>query len=162
MQYILLLQDSKHYWSHPDCTSPAQSLWWPTTERQSLRDDHLSMSLRIFSLPLGIGCIVSGHLSGHAPACTWVLIHLLFVFGVRVLPTRPQWQTLGHDISMMECWCHSCFYSYVFVRQPVLILVGQNLLLSHCRVLNNKYALLSSAAWTICQNIINTTCSKWQ
>ena len=27
----------------------------PLTERQRLMDDHLSMSLRLFSLPLGIG-----------------------------------------------------------------------------------------------------------
>ena len=48
----------------------------PLTERQRLKDDYLSTSLRLFSLPLGIGpndkrtAILSGHLShyvSHVP-----------------------------------------------------------------------------------------------
>ena len=42
-----------------DCTSTAhagsQVNHIPLTERQRLKDDHLSTSLRFFSLPLGIG-----------------------------------------------------------------------------------------------------------
>ena len=47
-----LLQDSKHYLTH--LTAQVQSTR-SLTERQRLKDDHLSTPLRFFSLLLGIG-----------------------------------------------------------------------------------------------------------
>ena len=47
------------YSTHPDCTQvQANCLYWltsppPQLKEQRLKDDHLSMSLRFFSLPLG-------------------------------------------------------------------------------------------------------------
>ena len=57
----------------------------PLTERQRLKDDHLWMSLRFFSLPLGIipndkrTAILSGHPSHYVSACTWVWTNVLWV-----------------------------------------------------------------------------------
>ena len=56
-QYLHVLQDSEHYITHPTAqiqtNSPITDI--PLTERQRLKDDHLSTSLRFFNLPLGIG-----------------------------------------------------------------------------------------------------------
>ena len=48
---------SKCCLSYANCTTTVQTILTniPLTERQSLQDDHLSMSLRFFSLSLGIG-----------------------------------------------------------------------------------------------------------
>ena len=70
MQYLHTLQDSKRYmtYSTVQVQSNSQITDILLTERQRLEDDHLSMSLRFFNLPLGIGPndripILSGHLS---------------------------------------------------------------------------------------------------
>ena len=57
VQYLHVLQDSKHYMAHPtvQVQSNSQITGIPQTKRQRLKDDHLSMSLRFFNLPLGIG-----------------------------------------------------------------------------------------------------------
>ena len=57
VQYLHVLQDSKHYMTHPTVRvqSNSQITDIPLNERQRVKDDHLSMSLRFFSLPLGIG-----------------------------------------------------------------------------------------------------------
>ena len=56
-QYLHVLQDSKHYVTHPTTqvqpTSQVTDI--PLSERQRLKDDHLSTSMRFFSQPLGIG-----------------------------------------------------------------------------------------------------------
>ena len=56
-QYLHVLQDSKRYMTHPTAQvhSNSQITDIPLTERQRLKDDHLSTSLRFFNLPLGIG-----------------------------------------------------------------------------------------------------------
>ena len=56
-QYLHVLQDSKHYMTHStvQVQSNSQINDIPLTERQRLKDDHVSTSLRFFSLPLGIG-----------------------------------------------------------------------------------------------------------
>ena len=56
-QYIHVLQDSKHYLTYPTAQVQTKSLITdiPITERQRLKDDHLSPSLRFFSLPPGRG-----------------------------------------------------------------------------------------------------------
>ena len=56
-QYLNVLQDSKCYMTHPTVQgkSNSQITDIPLTERQRLKDDYLSMSLRFFNLPLGIG-----------------------------------------------------------------------------------------------------------
>ena len=56
-QYLDVLQDSKRYMTHPivQIQSNSQVTDIPLTERQRLKDDHLSTSLRFFNLPLGIG-----------------------------------------------------------------------------------------------------------
>ena len=57
VQYLHVLQVSKCNMTHPTVPlqSKSQITYIPLTERQRLKDDHLSKSLRIFSLPLGIG-----------------------------------------------------------------------------------------------------------
>ena len=49
--------DSKYYLTHPtvQVQPNSQVTDIPLTETQRLKDDHLSMSLRFFNLPLGIG-----------------------------------------------------------------------------------------------------------
>ena len=56
-QYLHILQDSKRYMTHPTAQvqSNSQITDIPLSERQSLKHDHLSTSLRFFNLPLGIG-----------------------------------------------------------------------------------------------------------
>ena len=57
VKYLLAIQDSKHNWflPTPQVHSPGiQVTDIPLTERQRLRDDHLSTSFRFFNLPLGI------------------------------------------------------------------------------------------------------------
>ena len=56
-QYLCVLQDSKRYMTHPivQIQFNSQITDIPQTERQGLKDDHLSTSLRFFYLPLGIG-----------------------------------------------------------------------------------------------------------
>ena len=56
-QYLHVLQDSKYYMTHPTVQVQSNSYITdiPLTERQRLKDDHLSTSLRFFKLPLGIG-----------------------------------------------------------------------------------------------------------
>ena len=56
-QYLYVLQDSKRYMTHSTVQVPPNSQITdiPLTERQRLKDDHLSTSLRFFNLPLGIG-----------------------------------------------------------------------------------------------------------
>ena len=55
----------------------------PLTERQRLKDNHLSTSLRFFNLPLGVGPndrgppFLSGYPSHYVSACTWDLTHVL-------------------------------------------------------------------------------------
>ena len=51
-QYLLVLQDSKYYITHPTVQSNSDN---PLSERQRLKNDHLSTSVRFFNLPLGIG-----------------------------------------------------------------------------------------------------------
>ena len=55
-QYIHVLQDSKRYMTHltVQVQSICQVTGTPLTERQMLKDDHSSTSLRFFKLPLGI------------------------------------------------------------------------------------------------------------
>ena len=57
LQYLHVLQDSKHYMTHPTAQvhRNSQVTDIPLTERHRLKDDHLSTSLRFFNLPLGIG-----------------------------------------------------------------------------------------------------------
>ena len=71
-----------------DCRSTAQAHQVtniPLTEGQRLKDDHLSMSLRFFSLPLETGPndrglpFLSGHPSHYVYACTWICTHVLWV-----------------------------------------------------------------------------------
>ena len=56
-QYLHVLQDSKCYLTHPtvhvQLNSEVTDI--PLTERQRLKDDHLSTSFRFYNLPLGIG-----------------------------------------------------------------------------------------------------------
>ena len=56
-QYLHVLQDSKCYMTHLtlQVQSNCQIIDIPLTERQRLKDDHLSMALRLFNLQLGIG-----------------------------------------------------------------------------------------------------------
>ena len=56
-QYLHVLQDSKRYITHPTVQVQFnfQVTDTPLTERQRLKDDNLSTSLRFFNLPLGIG-----------------------------------------------------------------------------------------------------------
>ena len=56
-QHLHVLQDSKHSMTHPtvQVQPNSQVTDIPLTERQRLKDDHLSTSLRFFNLPLGIG-----------------------------------------------------------------------------------------------------------
>ena len=56
-QYLHVLQDSKRYITHSTVQVQfnSQVTDIPLTERQRLKDDHLSTSLRFFNLPLGIG-----------------------------------------------------------------------------------------------------------
>ena len=56
-QYLHVLQDSKDYKTHPTAQvqSNSQITDIPLTERQRLKDDNLSTSLRFFNLSLGIG-----------------------------------------------------------------------------------------------------------
>ena len=81
-QYLHILQDSKRYMTHltvqvqPQLTSNSHS---PLTERQRLKDDHLSTSLRFFSLPLRIRPNDWGHPSHYVSAFTWDWIHVLCV-----------------------------------------------------------------------------------
>ena len=51
------LQKPRHNLIHPNCTSMAQAqvTGIPQTERQSLRNDHLSTLLQFLSLPLSTG-----------------------------------------------------------------------------------------------------------
>ena len=53
--YLHVLQDSKALYNPSDCTSTGQDTDISLTQRQRLKDDHLSMSLRFFGLSLGIG-----------------------------------------------------------------------------------------------------------
>ena len=55
-QYLHVLQDSKSYMTLPtvQVQSNSQITDIPLTERQRLKDDQLSMSLRFFNLPSGI------------------------------------------------------------------------------------------------------------
>ena len=55
-QYLHELQDSKHYMTYPTAQVQPKSQVTdiPLTERQRLKDDNFSISLRFFSLPLGI------------------------------------------------------------------------------------------------------------
>ena len=68
----------------------------PKSERQQLKDGHLSTSLRFFSLPLGDRtqwqwtAILSGHLSHYVTVCAWVWTHALCV------PRQACYQ-LGHS-----------------------------------------------------------------
>ena len=59
MQYLYVVQDSKCYMTHS--TAQVQSNSQVTdislTETKRLKDGHLLMSLRFFSLPMGIGPI---------------------------------------------------------------------------------------------------------
>ena len=52
-QYLHILQDSKRYMTHPTVQvhSNSQITDIPLTERQRLKDEHLSTSLRFFNLP---------------------------------------------------------------------------------------------------------------
>ena len=56
-QYLNVLQDSKQHLVHPtvQVQSNSQITDITLTETQRLKGDHLSMSLRFFNLPLGIG-----------------------------------------------------------------------------------------------------------
>ena len=56
-QYLHVLQDSKHYMTHlaVQVESNSQINDIPLTEKQRLKDDHLSTSSRFFNLPLEIG-----------------------------------------------------------------------------------------------------------
>ena len=56
-QYLHVLQESKRYMTHPtvQVQSNSQITDIPLTERQRLKDEHLSTSLRFFNLQLGIG-----------------------------------------------------------------------------------------------------------
>ena len=56
-QYLHVLQDSKSYTTHPtvQVQSNSQITDFSLTERQRLKDDHLSTSSRFFNLTLGIG-----------------------------------------------------------------------------------------------------------
>ena len=56
-QYLHVLQDSKCHMTQPtvQVQSNSQITDIPLTERQRLKDEHLSTSLRFFDLPLGIG-----------------------------------------------------------------------------------------------------------
>ena len=53
VQYLHVLQDSKRYMTHSTAQvqSNSQITDIPFTERQTLKDDHLSTSLRFFNLP---------------------------------------------------------------------------------------------------------------
>ena len=55
--YLHMLQDSKCYLTHPtvQVQPNSQITDIPLTERQRLKDDHLSTSLRLCNLPLAIG-----------------------------------------------------------------------------------------------------------
>ena len=57
VHYLHVLQDSKHYMTHPTAQvhPKSQVTDIPLNERQRLKDGHLSRSLRFLSLPLGIG-----------------------------------------------------------------------------------------------------------
>ena len=56
-KYLYVVQDSKGYMTHltVQVQSNSQISDIPLTERQRLKDDHLSTSLRFFNLPMGIG-----------------------------------------------------------------------------------------------------------
>ena len=56
-QYLHVLEDSKCYMTHltAQVLPNSQVTVFPLPERQRLKDDHLSMSLWLFNLPLGIG-----------------------------------------------------------------------------------------------------------
>ena len=56
-QYLHILQDSKCYLTNPTAQvqPKSQVTCIPLTERQGLKGNHLSTTLRFFSLPLGIG-----------------------------------------------------------------------------------------------------------
>ena len=56
-QNLHVLQDSKRYMTHLTVQAQFNSQFTciPLTERQRLKDDHLSTSLRLFNLPLGVG-----------------------------------------------------------------------------------------------------------
>ena len=56
-QYLHVLQDSKRYMTHRtvQVQSNSQITDIPETERQRLKDDHVSTSLRFLNLPLGTG-----------------------------------------------------------------------------------------------------------
>ena len=64
VQYLHVLQDSKHYMTHPtvQVQPNSQVTDISLTERQRLKDDHLSTSLRFFNLPLEIGLSDRGEL----------------------------------------------------------------------------------------------------
>ena len=78
VQYLHVLQDTKRYIIHP--TAQVQTNSQVTdiilTERQRLKDDHLSIFLRFFSLPLRIGgqmySSLNIHPSPYVSACTSV------------------------------------------------------------------------------------------
>ena len=86
-QYLHILQDSKCYLTiRQHRYSPnSQVTDIPLTERQRLKDDHLSTSLWFFSLPLGYRtqwqrtAILRGHPSHYLSACTWVWTHAPWV-----------------------------------------------------------------------------------
>ena len=78
----------------------------PLTERQRLRDNHLSVSLKFFNLSPGVGpnertSIFSGHMSHYI--CLYLGLNPGPVFSkVSILPTRLRWQRtkgqgLGHS-----------------------------------------------------------------
>ena len=56
-QYLDILQETKCYLTHrtAQVQPNSQVTDIPLTERQRLKDEHLSTSLRFFSLPVGIG-----------------------------------------------------------------------------------------------------------
>ena len=74
------------YKHSPNC----QVLDIPRTGRQRLKDDPLSMSLRFFNLPLGIGPNDSGHFKWIS---TWVWIHV---------PCIPRLVCVGSDVLLTK------------------------------------------------------------
>ena len=81
MQYIHVLQDSKRYITHltTQVQPNPQVTDIPLTEKQRLKDDQLSTSLRRFNLPLGIGPNVRVFVTedrqfkwSSVSACTWI------------------------------------------------------------------------------------------
>ena len=79
VQYLHVLQDSKHYMTHLTVQEQSNSEITniPLTEAQRLKDDNSSTFLRFFNLPLGIGPNDRGHLSCYVSACTWDWTHVL-------------------------------------------------------------------------------------